>query len=587
MSQPLRPETLIIRLRDLGIATPQQIERAKQELAATQERFSAILMRQGVLRDENAGKRLALQLGSMPQPLGAIPEQIPTAAHQIPLAMWQTHRLAPVRDVDGKLLLATDDPLSVFALDFFGGRCGCPLEAMLVREQDLATLLETLHRHPTVSPTPTHSVTPRATTASSSTAAPTIAPPAPPPVPRGVPARSASSTPQPATADDEPIIQLVNSILSEAVRMRASDIHLESARQEVRVRYRIDGVLHDVSSSPKALHGPMVSRIKIMGGLNIAEKRLPQDGRLQLTVEGRSLDVRISTLPATHGESVVMRLLDRSQPVRGVTEMGMLLELQQTWDALIHRPHGMVLVTGPTGSGKTTTLYGALATLNQSDRKLITVEDPVEYQLAGVNQVSVKSLIGLTFASGLRAMLRQAPDIIMVGEIRDQEKAQVAVQAALTGHLVLSTLHTNDAPSAITRLIDMGIPPFLIASTVQGVLAQRLVRRICPSCRLTDNATPEELAFLGSSEVSQVIRSNGCEKCHRSGFFGRVAIFELLVISPAIRQLIVKKSTASAIRALAVQEGMRGLRDDGRTKIRDGLTTLTEVLRVVTEEESL
>ena len=367
--------------------------------------------------------------------------------------------------------------------------------------------------------------------------------------------------------------------------MRASDIHLEAGMHQLRVRYRIDGVLHDVNSPPKALHGSIVSRIKIMAGLNIAEKRLPQDGRLQLTVEGRPLDVRISILPATHGESIVMRLLDRSQPIRGLAEMGIQVQSQQAWEELIHRPHGMVLVTGPTGSGKTTTLYGALAMLNQADRKIITVEDPVEYQLSGVNQVLVKSSIGLTFAAGLRAMLRQAPDVIMVGEIRDQETAQIAVQAALTGHLVLSTLHTNDASSAITRLIDMGIAPFLIASTVQGVLAQRLVRRVCPDCRMTDNATVEERAFLGSPEVAQVIRSNGCEKCHGSGCFGRIGIFELLVISDAIREIIVTKPTASAIRAVALKEGMRSLRDDGCAKIREGFTTMAEVLRVVSNVE--
>jgi general secretion pathway protein E/type IV pilus assembly protein PilB len=296
------------------------------------------------------------------------------------------------------------------------------------------------------------------------------------------------------------------------------------------------------------------------------------------------LDVRVSTLPAMHGESVVLRLLDRSQSIRSISEMGLSGEDRSRWEELIRRPHGMVLVTGPTGSGKTTTLYSALATLNQSDRKLITVEDPVEYQLSGVNQVLVKSGIGLTFAAGLRAMLRQAPDVIMVGEIRDRETAQIAIQAALTGHLVLSTLHTNDAPSAITRLIDMGIAPFLVASTVQGVLAQRLVRHICPSCRVSDNATEEERAFLGALAVSQVIRSNGCDQCHGSGFRGRVGVFELFIVSEAIRRLIIARVSASELRAAAIQEGMRGLRKDGCLKVRDGLTTMAEVLRVVSGE---
>ena len=563
----LRAETLAARLRDLGIATPQQLEQAKQELAATQERFSAILVRLGVLRDAEAGRRLASQLGSMPQSVGSLSTDLPRI-QDVPSAIWRSHRLVPMREEEGKLLLATDDPFSVFALEFFGRRCGRAVEAVLIREQDLMSLLKTLDASAAAPTGPRAAPSPAPAAAGSSVARP--------PTPVQPPRSDASG--------DEPIIRLVDSMLSEAVRMRASDVHIEPADRQLRVRYRIDGVLHDVNSPPKALLGPIVSRVKIMGGLNIAEKRLPQDGRLQLSVENRPLDVRISTLPAMHGESIVMRLLDRSQPIRGLAEMGMLEVDRSVWDGLIHRPHGMVLVTGPTGSGKTTTLYGALATLNQPDRKLITVEDPVEYQLAGVNQVAVKSGIGLTFAAGLRSMLRQAPDVIMVGEIRDQETAQVAIQAALTGHLVLSTLHTNDAPSAITRLIDMGIAPFLAASTVQGVLAQRLVRRICPECRITDNATAEERAFLGPPEVSQVIRSNGCDKCHGSGFFGRVGIFELLTISDPLRKLIVKKASASAIRAQAVKEGMRGLRDDGCAKIREGLTTLPEVLRVITEE---
>ena len=589
------------------MVSPQQVEHAKQELATTQERFSTILVRQGVLKDAEAGRRLATQLGAVLQRIEPSRDPIPTAG-RVPEALWRSHRLIPLRETDGKLLLATDDPLSVFALEFFGRRCGCPLEAVLVREQDLESMLAQLGAAPPVSPQPSTNATsvrntpspPTATSPqrsdtqslpSSSASSPRDAgralseAPVRTTPPRAAQPGGAAAREQPAGGiGDEPIIKLVDSILSEAVRMRASDVHIESGVKQLRVRYRIDGVLHDVNSPPKALLGPIVSRIKIMAGMNIAEKRLPQDGRLQMTVEGRPLDVRISTLPATRGESIVMRLLDRSQPIRGLREMGLLPEDQARWETLIHRPHGMVLVTGPTGSGKTTTLYGALALLNQPDRKLISVEDPVEYQLAGVNQVLVKSSIGLTFAAGLRAMLRQAPDVIMVGEIRDQETAQVSIQAALTGHLVLSTLHTNDAASAVTRLIDMGIAPFLVASTVQGVLAQRLVRRVCGACRITDNATAEERAFLGAPEVSQVIRSTGCEKCRGSGYFGRVGVYELLEVNEPIRQLIVTKATAAAIRVAAVKQGMRGLREDGCVKVREGLTTVAEVLRVVTED---
>ena len=585
----LKAETIAARLCQLGIITAQQLEQARQDLASTQDRFGAILTKQGVLRDPDAVKRCAVQLGTMPQRLD-VSRPLSLAAGRIPPAVLSTHRLVPVREQDSTVLLATDDPLSVFALEPLSRRYGCTLEAILISEQQMAALLAGLGEAPAAAaPASMPTATAASFVRASSAPPPVISATAPSPAAQTTPsqrpapaaAKLSSDTASVIPGPDEPIIRLVDSMLSDAVHMLASDIHIQPGAQAVQVRYRIDGVLRDVNSPPKALHGPIVSRIKIMAGMNIAEKRLPQDGRLQVVVENRPLDVRISTLPSTHGESVVMRLLDRSQPIRGLAEMGLSPEDQRVWEEMIRRPHGMVLVTGPTGSGKTTTLYGALAMLNQPDRKLITVEDPVEYQLSGVNQVSVKSGIGLTFAAGLRSMLRQAPDVIMVGEIRDQETAQVAVQAALTGHLVLSTLHTNDASSAVTRLIDMGVAPFLVASTIQGILAQRLVRRVCASCRMTDNATEEERKFLGVSEGLQLIHGGGCEACHGSGFFGRVGLFELLVMSGGIRKLIVEKATASAIRQAAVRAGMRGLREDGCAKIREGVTTMTEVLRVV------
>ena len=644
---PLRAEALQHRLRDLGVATPQQIEIAKQQLAASQEPLSAILVSQGLLRDVDMARRLAGQLGCLPQRWDGARETTPRA-DRVPEAIWKRHRVIPIRERDGTLLAATDDPLTVFAADFFAGQCGCAIELVLVPTEDLNALLQNPPpRESSSIATPPSGSAPSASSVaapqpSASAQAPSRASP-PPAVAQAPQPVSAANAPPAASAPavtpkipekkkspaaaaqgaqtgvkdpkaqaktaaepaanrpsaegrppenganasgvDEPIIQLVDSMLAEAVRMRASDIHVEPATQRLRVRYRIDGVLHDVNSPPKALQGPVVSRIKIMAGLNIAEKRLPQDGRLQMSVEQRPLDVRVSVLPSSHGESIVMRLLDRSQPVRGLADMGVQLEDQRQWDELIHRPHGMVLVTGPTGSGKTTTLYGALSVLNQPDRKLITIEDPVEYQLSGINQVLVRASIGLTFAAGLRSMLRQAPDVIMVGEIRDQETAQIAIQAALTGHLVLSTLHTNDAPSAVTRLIDMGIAPFLTASTIQGVLAQRLIRRICASCRELVEPTAEERAFLGE-DIGQVARGAGCEACHGSGFLGRIGLFELLMVTEPVRQLIVTRPSASAIRQAALAEGMRTLQEDGRLKIREGLTTMTEVLRVVAEGEA-
>jgi len=595
----LRPEVIAARLQDLGIASPEQLSEAKADLASSQERFSAILARRGVIRDAEAGRRLTAQLGAAPQRLTLDAASL-AMDNPVPAATWRTHRLVPFRfptgEPKGKLLVATDDPLSVFALEFFGRRCGQGLEAVLVREQDLEGWFGGLEEAANAPGTPDAAAIKEAAlpTPADALKPDDVAEARPPASPaqagHGASGPSDMSAPRPlaapdaatpAGAMDEPIVQLADSILREAVRMRASDIHIQPSRERLRVRYRIDGVLRDVTSPPPALLGPLVSRIKIMASLNIAEKRLPQDGRIQLEVDRRPLDLRVSSLPALHGESIVMRLLDRSQPMRGLQELGLASELQERWEALVHRPHGMVLVTGPTGSGKTTTLYGALAVLNQAQRKLITVEDPVEYQLSGVNQVAAKPSIGLSFAAALRSMLRQAPDVIMVGEIRDYETAQMAVQAALTGHLVLSTLHTNDAPSAVTRLIDMGIAPFLVASTLQGVLAQRLVRRICADCRLTDNVTLEERTFLGEPPAVQVIRGNGCERCHDTGYQGRVGVFELLTMSDALRELVVARATLASVRECALREGMRGLRDDGCAKVREGLTTVTEVLRVI------
>ncbi len=585
-----RLEALVLRLKALGIASPQQLEQAKHEQANTQERFSVILTKLGIIRDAEIGKRLAPQLGWMAQRLEPAQVSLASASGRIPLDVCRAHHLAPINEPQpGHVVVATDDPFTLLALEWLERHCGLSLELVLVREQDFATLLARLDQPPQAAPA----------------AAPVSSPPPPPPrtpvvshpppaVAPVAPGETKSS--QGGDEADEPIIRLVDSMLTEAVRMRASDIHIEPLASGLKVRYRIDGALREVNSPPKALHGPITSRIKILAGLNIAEKRLPQDGRLQLTVEGKALDARISTLPALHGESIVMRLLDRSQAVRGLHELGLYPRDEHQWDDLIRRPYGMVLVTGPTGSGKTTTLYATLAALNRPDRKLITVEDPVEYQLSGVNQVHVKAAIGLSFAAGLRAILRQAPDVIMVGEIRDQETAQIAVQAALTGHLVFSTLHTNDAPSAVTRLVDMGIAPFLVASTIQGVLAQRLIRRICPSCQVHRPPTPEEQLFLAEAKPGEtsivtaavgpthVTEGKGCEQCHGSGYYGRIGIYELLCLSDALRQLIVAKSQASSLRQQAIHEGMRTLRDDGRTKVAEGLTTVAEVLRATPKQ---
>ena len=386
-------------------------------------------------------------------------------------------------------------------------------------------------------------------------------------------------------AAEAPIIKLVNILIARALESRASDIHIEPFDDELKVRYRIDGVLHTVETAPKKLQAAVVSRIKIMAKLNIAERRLPQDGRMRLKVGNREIDLRVSSIPVLHGESIVMRILDKEDIVISLEGLGFPSETLRQFHKLIGKPNGIVLVTGPTGSGKTTTLYGALDKINSPDRKIITVEDPVEYQLKGVNQIQVKPRIGLNFADALRHIVRQDPDVIMIGEIRDLETAEIAVQSALTGHLVFSTLHTNDAPSAITRLMDLGVESFLLSSTIRGILAQRLVRVICPHCREEDPTavSPEEMAAFEIGPEVVLYRGKGCEKCTYTGYFGRSGVFELLTVDDEIRRLIVRKADANELRRLAKERGMQTLFQDGAAKIRMGITTASEVYRVTQE----
>jgi len=392
-------------------------------------------------------------------------------------------------------------------------------------------------------------------------------------------------------ASEGPVIRLVNLIISRAIETRASDIHFEPFEDQFRVRYRIDGVLHDVESPPKRLQAAIVSRVKIMAKLNIAERRLPQDGRIMLRVKGKEIDFRVSSVPTIHGESIVLRILDKSSIVLDVEKLGFPADTLDGFNRLVARPHGIILVTGPTGSGKTTTLYCALQKINSTDKKIITVEDPVEYQLKGVNQIQVKPMIGLTFANALRSIVRQDPDVILIGEIRDGETAEIAIQSALTGHLVLSTLHTNDSPSAITRLIDMGMEDYLLSSTIIGILAQRLVRVACPYCRepySPDPAILREMKVDGvhSGEVN-IFDVKGCEKCSNTGFWGREGIFEFLEVTDHIQKLILERRDSNVIKEAARKQGMRTLREDGWLKVRKGQTTISEVLRVTQEEEAI
>ena len=390
-------------------------------------------------------------------------------------------------------------------------------------------------------------------------------------------------------AEDASIIRFVNQVLKDAIELRASDVHLEPFEDEFRIRYRIDGVLQDVSvpAQLKRFQPAIVSRVKILSHLNIAEKRLPQDGRIKVRIEDAEVDIRVSIIPMLHGEAVVMRLLRQNSKLRGLQDIGMDKRELECFRRVLQMPHGIILVTGPTGSGKTSTLYTALNEINDSVRKIITIEDPVEYQLKGVNQIQVSEKAGLTFARGLRSILRHDPDVILIGEIRDAETAQIAVQASLTGHLVFSTLHTNDAPGALTRLVDMGVEPYLVASSLEAVLAQRLVRLLCKSCKVPDDSATAQ-AFklrLGIPPNATIYRSVGCRDCRNTGFIGRHAIFEWMDADAEIRTLILNNASSDQIREAARRGGMRSLADDGWRLVRQGITTVEEVLSVTTAKE--
>jgi type IV pilus assembly protein PilB len=382
---------------------------------------------------------------------------------------------------------------------------------------------------------------------------------------------------------DAPIIKLVNQIIADAFKMRASDIHLEPMAKTFRIRYRIDGMCMEQKSPPKRLQPPIIARLKIQSGMSIAERRIPQDGRIQTSVNGKTIDLRVNCLPTTHGESIVMRILDKTGLKLGLAELGFMADDQATFERLIGLPDGILLVTGPTGSGKTTTLYSCLNYINRPDRKIITVEDPVEYMLAGINQVQVHEQIGFTFATALRSMLRQAPNVIMLGEIRDLETATIAINASLTGHLVFSTLHTNDAPGAVARLIDIGVKPFLVASSARCLMAQRLVRKICKKCIAQSTLTEHEMNALGITPeqlpTANIKKGKGCPDCNRTGNRGRMGIFEIFLIQDEARKLIYEKAPSNVLRNKAREMGMRTLREDGTRKVLAGVTTADEVIR--------
>ncbi len=542
-----------------GMLSESMWDSVMAELSSADVSPVQFLLEKGIILDPKTGIKMADQWNITYQSLGE--EDVdPTVKGRVPIGIVKGWRVLPVRMSGDKFVLAISDPLLVLGVDKVERELGMGVDLVFVPEEELQALIEKMY------PGVEEPVEEKKTAGEEG-------------IGHGF-ALNVGKIESGGEAD-APIIALIEEIISSAHKWRASDIHIEPFSEFTRIRYRIDGVLHEIDRVSKEIHGSMVTRIKIMANMDIAEKRLPQDGRILFEKNGLTLDLRVSTLNTNYGETVVIRILDKSQGLLSLTELGMDEDMLIEFRRLINLPYGMILVTGPTGSGKSTTLYSALSEIDHDLRKVITVEDPVEYQIPGVNQVQVRPIVGLTFASALRSILRQAPDVILVGEIRDKETAQIAVQAALTGHLVLSTLHTNDAPSSITRLVDMGIPPYLVASCIAGVLAQRLVRRLCPDCREKASIGQEEASFLRGDRVEAVYRPVGCEKCRMTGYRGRIGLFELMSVNSDLRDSIARGEPVDELRFIAEKSGMRSLREDGLRKVERGITTISEVMRVV------
>ncbi len=552
-----------------GLVTAEQAEQARLQVGKREGSVVDILVADRVVLEADVLGMLAGLFGMEFISLQGI--EIPADVRDaVPVEVARRYKVVPVYRTDEALTVALSDPLDFDTLDSLRYLLKCHVEGAVASREEVRVALDRYY----------------AAEASVESMLNQIADGT---VDVELSGRQAAVEAESASDSDAPIIKLVSLIILEAYRNRASDIHLEPLEKRFRVRYRIDGVLHEVDSPPKRLQSPIVSRVKIMAGMKISEKRVPQDGRIQVNILGRELDLRVSTIPANHGESVVMRILDKQNLALGLPKLGFFSDDQQTFERLIGLPDGILLVTGPTGSGKTTTLYACLNHVNRPDRKIITVEDPVEYQLSGINQVQVHEDIGMTFAAALRSILRQAPNIVMIGEIRDKETAQIATEASLTGHLVFSTLHTNDAPSAVTRLLDIGVKPFLVASSVRAVMAQRLVRCICEHCKEEYRPSADDVATLGAAAaplLEQVLyHGHGCGQCALTGYTGRKGIFEIFHINDEIQRMIFDKLPASDLRVRARENGMRTLREDGLRKVAAGITTVEEVMRVTMGDE--
>lgn len=538
-------------LIETGLISEEQLNHTLNT-KAPEEKLGDALLREGYLTEQQLIEVLEFQLGIPHININQYPID-PDVIQLVPKELAKRHYAMPIRKDKNKLLVAMADPMDYFAIEEIRMATGYHIEPAIATKDALYRSITKFYDLQESMEEIMGELTPEE-----------------------------SLEDEQVLRDDSPVVRLVNQIIVNGLAQRASDIHFDPQENDFRVRYRIDGILHTDRSLPKHMQNVIIARIKIMANLNITESRLPQDGRIKTTLDFKPVDIRVSTLPTVFGEKVVMRLLDLSSAMNRIEKIGFSTDNMETFLNMLKKPNGIILITGPTGSGKSSTLYAALNQLNSEDVNIITVEDPVEYQLDGINQIQVKEEIGLTFANGLRSILRQDPDIVMIGEIRDTETAEVATRASLTGHLVLSTLHTNSAIEALSRLRDMGIEPFLISSSIVGIVAQRLVRRVCRDCgrEVPANEREKEIFASRGLAIETLFRGEGCGSCNNTGYRGRIAIHEVLTINEEIRQLILRKSSTADIRNLARQGGMKFLVDDGLLKVKEGLTTTEEVLRV-------
>jgi len=554
MQKPKKEKLGQILIRN-RIITEDQLEEALAKQRESGNSLGRVLIELKMVSEGALTSILARQIGLKYIDLANYDIDI-SASSLVDAEVARRYTLIPIGFEDGRLMIAMADPTNVFALDDVRIMTGMEIEPLVATKEDIISAINRFCRADADAQLSVDDLT-----------------------------EEASDNGQEAEIDDAPIVKYVNLLITEAVTDRASDVHIEPMDNDVRVRFRIDGVLHEIRRNPKQLHPGVVARIKVMADMNIAEKRVPQDGRASIDMRGKAIDIRVASLPTIHGEKMVLRILDKSASLMSLEELGFRDETMERYSRSFHKPYGTIMVTGPTGSGKTTTLYATLNVLNSIKQNIITVEDPVEYRLPLINQVQVHYKAGLTFASALRSILRCDPDIVMIGEIRDAESAQIAIESALTGHLVLSTLHTNDAPSALTRLLEMGIEPFLIASAVDCVSSQRLTRKLCDRCKEAYEPDPNFLEKVGFTwedmEEKKLFRSKGCPACNRTGFKGRIGVYEVLEVSENIEKLVSRNAPHVEIAEMARSEGMKTMREEGFAKVRQGVTSLEEVLRVI------